>query len=115
MFALTATPKPTTLRMFDKLNKYGNHEAFHLYSMKQSIKTKNLPKHKVTPKSWTLYQRHLEIFVSGFFVLIFPLGEIAAKLHLIFYIQLDLNIQVFLLFYLHCNILYILQLSFLAR
>lgn len=45
MFAFTATPKPTTLRMFDKLNKYGNHEAFHLYSMKQSIKTKNLPKH----------------------------------------------------------------------
>ena len=47
MFALTATPKPTTLRMFDKLNKYGNHEAFHLYSMKQAIEEvfKNLPKH----------------------------------------------------------------------
>ncbi|MDU1878966.1 MAG: hypothetical protein E6779_05240, partial [Finegoldia magna] len=44
------------------------------------------PVSKVTPKSWTLYQRHLEIFVSGFFVLIFPLGEIAAKLHLISYI-----------------------------
>lgn len=47
MFALTATPKPTTLRMFDKLNKYGNHEAFHLYAMKQAIEEvfKNLPKH----------------------------------------------------------------------
>lgn len=46
MFALTATPKPTTLRMFGKLNKYGNHEAFHLYSMKQAIEEvfKNLPK-----------------------------------------------------------------------
>lgn len=37
MFAFTATPKPTTLRMFGRLNKNGNHEAFHLYSMKQAI------------------------------------------------------------------------------
>lgn len=37
MFAFTATPKPTTLRMFGKLNKYGQYEAFHLYSMKQAI------------------------------------------------------------------------------
>lgn len=46
MFAFTATPKPTTLRMFGKLNKYGNHEAFHLYSMKQANEEvfKNLPK-----------------------------------------------------------------------
>ena len=43
MFAFTATPKPTTLRMFG----YGNHEAFHLYAMKQAIEEvfKNLPKH----------------------------------------------------------------------
>ena len=37
MFAFTATPKPTTLRMFGRLNKYGNYEAFHYYSMKQAI------------------------------------------------------------------------------
>lgn len=37
MFAFTATPKPTTLRMFGRLNKYGQYEAFHLYSMKQAI------------------------------------------------------------------------------
>ncbi|MDO5037910.1 MAG: DEAD/DEAH box helicase family protein [Tissierellia bacterium] len=37
MFAFTATPKPTTLRMFGRLNKDGNYEAFHLYSMKQAI------------------------------------------------------------------------------
>lgn len=37
MFAFTATPKATTLRMFGRLNKNGNYEAFHLYSMKQAI------------------------------------------------------------------------------
>ena len=37
MFAFTATPKPTTLRMFGRMNKNGNYEAFHLYSMKQAI------------------------------------------------------------------------------
>ena len=37
MFAFTATPKPTTLRMFGRLSKNGNFEAFHLYSMKQAI------------------------------------------------------------------------------
>ena len=37
MFAFTATPKPTTLRMFGRLNKNGNYEAFHLYSMRQAI------------------------------------------------------------------------------
>ncbi|MBU5668588.1 DEAD/DEAH box helicase family protein [Peptoniphilus sp. MSJ-1] len=37
MFAFTATPKPTTLRMFGRLNRYGQYEAFHLYSMKQAI------------------------------------------------------------------------------
>ena len=37
MFAFTATPKATTLRMFGRLNKNGNYEAFHLYSMKQVI------------------------------------------------------------------------------
>lgn len=37
MFAFTATPKPTTLAIFGKLNEKGQHEAFHLYSMKQAI------------------------------------------------------------------------------
>ena len=32
MFAFTATPKPTTLAMFGRLNPRGQHEAFHLYS-----------------------------------------------------------------------------------
>ncbi|MDU7331521.1 MAG: hypothetical protein E7J43_01375 [Finegoldia magna] len=52
MFAFTATPKPTTLRMFG----YGNHEAFHLYSMKQAIEEvfKNLPKH--IREIFTLYR-----------------------------------------------------------
>ena len=37
MFAFTATPKPTTLQMFGRLNKNGQYEAFHIYSMKQAI------------------------------------------------------------------------------
>ena len=37
MFAFTATPKPTTLQMFGRLNAKGQYEAFHLYSMKQAI------------------------------------------------------------------------------
>lgn len=37
MFAFTATPKATTLALFGKLNVKGQHEAFHLYSMKQAI------------------------------------------------------------------------------
>ena len=37
MFAFTATPKQTTLRLFGRLNKNGQYEAFHLYSMKQAI------------------------------------------------------------------------------
>ncbi len=37
MFAFTATPKATTLRMFGRLNPDGHYEAFHLYSMKQAI------------------------------------------------------------------------------
>ena len=36
-FAFTATPKPTTLRMFGRLNKHGQYEARHIYSMKQAI------------------------------------------------------------------------------
>lgn len=36
-FAFTATPKPTTIQMFGRLNKHGQREAFHLYSMKQAI------------------------------------------------------------------------------
>lgn len=36
------------------------------------IKNKKEHTNMVTPKSWTLYQRHLEIFVSGFFVLFYP-------------------------------------------
>lgn len=37
MFAFTATPKPTTLDLFGKVNAKGQKEAFHLYSMKQAI------------------------------------------------------------------------------
>lgn len=37
MFAFTATPKPTTLAMFGRVNSKGEYEAFHLYSMKQAI------------------------------------------------------------------------------
>jgi len=37
MFAFTATPKATTLELFGRLNKKGQKEAFHLYSMKQAI------------------------------------------------------------------------------
>lgn len=37
MFALTATPKHTTLNLFGRVNAKGQHEAFHLYSMKQAI------------------------------------------------------------------------------
>lgn len=37
MFAFTATPKSTTLRLFGRPNKYGDYRAFHLYSMKQAI------------------------------------------------------------------------------
>lgn len=37
MFAFTATPKPTTLELFGRVNKKGQKEAFHIYSMKQAI------------------------------------------------------------------------------
>ncbi len=37
MFAFTATPKPTTLQLFGRMNKKGQREAFHIYSMKQAI------------------------------------------------------------------------------
>lgn len=37
MFAFTATPKPTTLQLFGRVNINGQHEAFHIYSMKQAI------------------------------------------------------------------------------
>lgn len=37
IFAFTATPKPTTVQLFGKLNTKGQREAFHLYSMKQAI------------------------------------------------------------------------------
>ena len=37
MFAFTATPKPTTLELFGKVNTKGQKEAFHIYSMKQAI------------------------------------------------------------------------------
>lgn len=37
MFAFTATPKPTTIQLFGRLNKKGQREAFHIYSMKQAI------------------------------------------------------------------------------
>ena len=37
MFAFTATPKPTTIQLFGRLNTKGQREAFHVYSMKQAI------------------------------------------------------------------------------
>ena len=37
MFAFTATPKATTLELFGRINKEGQKQAFHLYSMKQAI------------------------------------------------------------------------------
>ncbi len=37
MFAFTATPKPTTLHLFGRINTKGQREAFHVYSMKQAI------------------------------------------------------------------------------
>lgn len=37
VFALTATPKQTTIQLFGKVNKKGQREAFHIYSMKQAI------------------------------------------------------------------------------
>ena len=37
MFAFTATPKPTTLHLFGRVNAKGQREAFHIYSMKQAI------------------------------------------------------------------------------
>ena len=37
MFAFTATPKPTTIALFGRLNTKGQREAFHIYSMKQAI------------------------------------------------------------------------------
>ena len=37
MFAFTATPKPTTLQLFGRVNTKGQREAFHIYSMKQAI------------------------------------------------------------------------------
>ena len=37
IFAFTATPKPTTIFLFGKLNTKGQREAFHVYSMKQAI------------------------------------------------------------------------------
>lgn len=37
IFAFTATPKPTTLQLFGRVNTKGQREAFHIYSMKQAI------------------------------------------------------------------------------
>ena len=37
VFAFTATPKPTTIQLFGRLNTKGQREAFHIYSMKQAI------------------------------------------------------------------------------
>lgn len=37
MFAFTATPKPTTIQLFGRVNPKGQMEAFHIYSMKQAI------------------------------------------------------------------------------
>lgn len=40
IFAFTATPKPTTLQLFGRVNDKGQREAFHIYSMKQAIEEK---------------------------------------------------------------------------
>ena len=37
MFAFTATPKPTTIQLFGRLNTKGQREAFHVYSMKHRL------------------------------------------------------------------------------
>ena len=37
IFAFTATPKPTTIQLFGRLNTHGQREAFHVYSMKQAM------------------------------------------------------------------------------
>lgn len=37
IFAFTATPKPTTLQLFGRVNAKGQYKAFHMYSMKQAI------------------------------------------------------------------------------
>lgn len=37
MFAFTATPKPTTIQLFGRLNTKGQREAIHVYSIKQAI------------------------------------------------------------------------------
>lgn len=37
LFGFTATPKPTTLQLFGRLNSKGQMEAFHIYSMRQAI------------------------------------------------------------------------------
>ena len=37
IFGFTATPKPTTIQLFGRLNTKGQREAFHVYSMKQAI------------------------------------------------------------------------------
>ncbi len=37
VIAFTATPKPTTLQLFGRVNEHGQGQAFHIYSMKQAI------------------------------------------------------------------------------
>lgn len=37
IFAFTATPKPTTIQLFGRLNTKGQRETFDVYSMKQAI------------------------------------------------------------------------------
>ena len=37
VFAFTATPKPTTIQLFGRVNTKGQKEAFHIYSIKQAI------------------------------------------------------------------------------
>lgn len=37
VFAFTATPKATTLRMFGRPDEHGHYAPFHLYSMRQAI------------------------------------------------------------------------------
>ncbi|WP_143454382.1 DEAD/DEAH box helicase family protein, partial [Limosilactobacillus reuteri] len=58
MFAFTATPKPTTLRLFGRLDKHGNYRAFHLYSMKQAIEEEFILD---VLANYTTYQTYYEL------------------------------------------------------
>lgn len=58
MFAFTATPKATTLQIFGRANRLGQHEPFHTYSMKQAIEEGFILD---VLQSYTTYQTFYEI------------------------------------------------------